>query len=514
MRLRFDRRDAAVAALCFTATALYFVLLPHSLGPADESVHLYEAQRVLEGEVLYRDVFNFIPPGWFYLMASLFGVFGTSIETARGAMAVMHGLTAALVYLTSRRLGIGAGLAWLPALGYLAICQSAWLIVSQHWVSTLLCAAVLYVCAGRADGRPRWALAAGILLGLLIVVQQQRGVFMAAGVTVWLGADALVRRRYTAAPLLAPLAAELVRLAAGVAAIVVPVLGLAVARAGFGAVWYALVVFPLVNYRSEMHCDWGDVNFMTAAAARYTFPLVLKYLPVALLVSGARLVWLLARGADPRTARRLLLLLVFCGASALSIAYFPDFIKIAFVAFAFLVAATEVLAWAVRFVPQPVAIARPLGAIAAAALLLGGAFHLYRNAVRLHGEYPHAHRTAFGRVDYANADEPRLHEELVALLADAPSRDLYAYPLMSDLYLTVPAHNPTPYGFFFASGYHRPEEVQRVIDVLAAAQLPYIVLLPGLLPADDPVRRWVEAHYTPISQPFAGRVIYRRVGST
>ena len=108
-------RDTLVAGLFFAGTVLYWTALPHSLGPADESVHLYEAKRVLDGEVLYRDVFNFITPGWFYLMAALFWLFGTSIETARIAMAVIHGATTVLVYFTGRRLrhparaGLAAG---------------------------------------------------------------------------------------------------------------------------------------------------------------------------------------------------------------------------------------------------------------------------------------------------------------------------------------------------------------------------------------------------------------------
>src|SRR6185436_1182203 len=95
--------DLLITALLFIATVVYWMSLPHSLQPADESVHLYEAKRLLNGEVLYRDFFNFITPGWFYLMASMFWLFGTTIETARATMAVVHGLTVVLIYLTCRR---------------------------------------------------------------------------------------------------------------------------------------------------------------------------------------------------------------------------------------------------------------------------------------------------------------------------------------------------------------------------------------------------------------------------
>src|SRR5262245_16695036 len=234
--------------------------LPHSLGPADESVHLYEAKRVLDGEVLYRDVFNFITPGWFYLMASLFWAFGTTIETARTTMAVVHGLTASLLYLCCRRLGIRRSIACLPPLGYVAICLPAWLIVSQHWLSTLLCTALLFVCAEPGRDGIAWALRAGIVVGLLISVQQQRGAFRIVGVGVWLLAEAARQRWYGEGGRASSILRAGALLGAAAGGVVGGVLALAVARAGLRPVWYALVTFPLFNYRSQMSCPWGDVN--------------------------------------------------------------------------------------------------------------------------------------------------------------------------------------------------------------------------------------------------------------
>jgi hypothetical protein len=292
-------------------------------------------------------------------------------------------------------------------------------------------------------------------------------------------------------------------------------LAIAAARAGVQAVWYALVTFPLFHYRSEMHCPWGDVNVMTAWNARLTFPVVLKYLPVALLLSAARLAGLWWTRRDLAGAQRLLLLIVFSAASALSIAYFPDFIKISFIAFVFLIAVAENLDWAVDRIPAswrlPRRLERGVAWLVAATLLVVSARHLYGNFVLLRSAFPVSHPTAFGRVDFASPDEARLRDALAALLDAAPSRDLYAYPILSDLYLTVPADNPTPYGFFIAFGYHRPEEVQRVIDILEARKPPYVVMVPPLLKPNDPIFRYVVGAYEPMSPtPLAGGVIYRR----
>lgn len=61
--------DLAWAALLAGATALYLATLPHDLYPGDEGRFLYEAKRLIDGDVPYRDFFDFITPGLLYLLA-------------------------------------------------------------------------------------------------------------------------------------------------------------------------------------------------------------------------------------------------------------------------------------------------------------------------------------------------------------------------------------------------------------------------------------------------------------
>ena len=53
---------------------LYLRQLPRSLHPADESFFLYEAKRVRDGEVTYRDIFQFVVPLSSYALAALFWI--------------------------------------------------------------------------------------------------------------------------------------------------------------------------------------------------------------------------------------------------------------------------------------------------------------------------------------------------------------------------------------------------------------------------------------------------------
>jgi hypothetical protein len=502
--------DLVLPVLLFAGTVLYVSLLPRNLGESDEAIYLYEAKRVLGGQVMYRDVFEIITPGWVYLMAFLFRVFGTDLVTARVATAVLHGGTGALLYLACRRLGIRRGLAWPPALGYLAVCASAWPVASQHWLATFVSVLLLWMLsAGRPD-RASWTLLPGVVTGLLIAVQQPRGVVVAVGVAVWLVVDHLIARRYGRGAPWPTLAKQLATLAAGVSLVVAP-LGVAmVASAGVEPVWRALVVHPLVSYRGTNHSAWGQVNVMTAWNGSFTFPRLLKYLPAILPVSALRLASLWTAGRDEARARRLALLVVSSLAAMASIAYFPDFIHIAFIAPAFLLMAAEMGEWAAGRVGRSPGVLRVAGAVAAVAFVLGCGLHLGWNMQRLRATFTVSRETAFGRIDYGNPTEVALYDRLVAVMRDAPSRALFCYPIIAKLYLTAGAENPTPYGFFIA-GYSTPDQIQEVLDILERRKVEYVVVLPGFVAKDDPIITYVARHYEPVSSDDRiGLAIQRR----
>jgi hypothetical protein len=59
-----------IALLCFAVSCLYLRLFyDYSILNADEGIVLQGAQRILQGQVLYRDFFSFFTPGSYYWMA-------------------------------------------------------------------------------------------------------------------------------------------------------------------------------------------------------------------------------------------------------------------------------------------------------------------------------------------------------------------------------------------------------------------------------------------------------------
>lgn len=508
---RLDWRDGALLLVIFGATFVYLALLPRNLAQADEAVQLYEAKRLLEGDVMYRDVFEMTTPGYHLTMALLFWIFGTSIDTARLSTAMLHALMGSLVYATCRRFGIRRWFSWPAALACVAVCQPAWPIASQHWLASFFAVGLLFVCSGRDRHSAHWPARPGLLLGLLTSVQQQRGIPMAAGIVLWLVVDHVVQRRYGDRSPSTPLVPQLAWLVVGALAILIP-LGVAmIASSGIGPVWEALVIFPIYNYGGITHCPWGSVNIMSLLQSTFTFPSLLKYLPLVFLLTVPRLLYQVLRAQCPEEAARLTLLATFCATSMLSISYFPDFIHIAFIASAFFVSIAESADWGAAKVRAPRWARWTVAASVSVALLLSTGQHLHRNLVRLRAAYPISHPTAFGRIDYANQEEVRLLEQINALLGHASSRDLYVYPILSDLYLTADADNPTPYGFFSALGYNGPKQVQHVLQILADQPPPYVVVLTGLLHVQDPIIAHVQQTYTPLwAPPDAPRVIFQR----
>jgi len=490
--------DVALLALVFVATAVYLSLLPRNLGAADESYFLYEAKRVRDGEVLYRDVFDFVTPLASYAMAGVFWLFGTSMVAARIAMACVHGLTGALLYAASRALGVRQALAILVPLAYLVVCQAVWPFASWHWFATSASAALLLVMvAAPWATQPRWAFGAGVVAGIVIGIQHQKGVILAAATAAILLLDFLVDRRYAAPASWKSLAVRLASCGAGMAVVAVPLLLGFALLAGIEPMYRALVRFPLESYRTTFRSPWGGIGPLYFA--EYTYPEVLRFSPLALVLPVAQWAVTVLRGGDRELVRRLSALIILSIASALSIGYFPDVIHIAFIAGILWVAAAQSLEW----------IARALGAggvaravTAAIAIAVGGGLigQLARYAQTLHAQYPFTHQTAFGRVDFGDRWEPLLIDRLRELLGGATGREIFCYPQLSSPYLTTGARNPTPYQFLQA-GVSPDHQIDEALRILEARRVPFVVAAPFLMQGKDPIGRYVRDHYDSISVP-------------
>lgn len=105
----------------------------------DECLYVYDAQRVLAGQVPYRDFFNFTPPGIFLVQAAWYALWGGKATLTLGrllaALVIFAGTY--LAYRTFRRSG-WTGLAPVVLAGLYPLGLYAfWAVPSHHWLGIL-----------------------------------------------------------------------------------------------------------------------------------------------------------------------------------------------------------------------------------------------------------------------------------------------------------------------------------------------------------------------------------------
>ena len=242
VRRRCDPSSIGLGIALGVGALVYQLAFPPTLNFADESFTLYGAKRVLQGQAPYRDFFDFITPLGFYYFALAYRVGGISITSAKVAMA-LAGATSAVCTFALARLVASPAEALLAAVLFVVAGYPVWPMASPHWLSTTLglaTATALLAPCWRDSQRLRPAVA-GIIAGLAVGTQQQRGVPLA----LWLAiAILLVARREGWQRVLR----EVGWAAAGGAATVGLVLGVSIWRSSLADVLYATVGFVFTRY--------------------------------------------------------------------------------------------------------------------------------------------------------------------------------------------------------------------------------------------------------------------------
>jgi 4-amino-4-deoxy-L-arabinose transferase-like glycosyltransferase len=180
-----SRPERAIALALFALSFLYLCIFRHftAMEP-DEGIILQGAQRILAGQVLYRDFFSFYTPGSYYALALVFRIFGSSLAIARTALALTGAILSVVSYLLARRVCSRLVALTLAALGTLTTLPYRFLVL-HNWDSTLFAGLALY-CAVRLLEMPgrKWAFALGSFVALTVLFEQSKGAGLCLGLSV------------------------------------------------------------------------------------------------------------------------------------------------------------------------------------------------------------------------------------------------------------------------------------------------------------------------------------------
>ena len=174
--------DRVLALGIFLVCVAYLSLfLRYSTLEPDEGIVLQGAERVLRGEIPYRDFFSFYTPGSFYLIAFVFRIFGDSFLAARFTLAVAGALCSVVTYLLARRVCSRDISLFAAFLATTAGAAFRFLVLHNAY-STLFCCLSLYAALRLLESRETaWAFAAGSLTSLTFLIEQSKGAGLFAG---------------------------------------------------------------------------------------------------------------------------------------------------------------------------------------------------------------------------------------------------------------------------------------------------------------------------------------------
>jgi hypothetical protein len=368
----------AVALVPFTLTTSFH---------GDEFTNLYNAVRMLDGQVIYRDFFELTAPLTHWLLAWVYAVTGPSLLTARLLQSAAIVLAGWQLFRLARGLGVGPWTATLPGLILVAGLYRHWPGYSHHWMALPFVLAALQagMRALASDGWRWWGIA-GVAAGLSCLAMQSDGAVTAIAL-----AATLILNGALGGTGIRVAAKQALALAGGL------ILPLAVAAAylawqgALGAAWYSVWSWPLAHYK--VPGGFNDIPFATDFAAAilpvtqlpawygrlYHFAM-LYALPAAMavvaLVWGLGLVWRRVSGGtgwSSHEARLGLVGLCAIGFFALLSRGRADVVRVAVYAFPAVLFATALAqAWAERATAPQLVLARWLPHAALAAFVATG----------------------------------------------------------------------------------------------------------------------------------------------
>lgn len=261
------------AGLLVALTAALFCLpfMRSVFGQGDEGIWLHAANRMNDGQILYRDFFEFHPPLGFLIVSGWTALFGPSLPAARFFMLLIVAMTAWLAYACCRIISNRPGLsAWL-ALTWVAASQGEWTAVNHHWLTSFFSLLTLWAIMSTERKPGRLALA-GLAASAATLVTTHRG-----GLVVVAGLISLLPRRSAKA---------LFIYTGSGASLLFAIFCFLWSQGAIGPAFDQVIVYATHSYVQVQSVKFGafvDVQTLLAVAA---FPLIVCLMVVAVCRDG------------------------------------------------------------------------------------------------------------------------------------------------------------------------------------------------------------------------------------
>ena len=314
---------------------------PFLLG-GDQALFWANAQRLLHGELIYRDFLEFTPPGTDLLYLGAFSLLGSRIWIPNLVVLLLGVILCWLCFYIARSIMKPAQAALAAAL-FMVLDYGQMLNGTHHWFSVLaVMGASAVLLQARTSAR---IMIAGTLLGAASFFTQTRGAIAALGVAgflIWDGFQIQTKASGATHPkrvslLLLPLAAAWLALSSYF-----------IAKVGFLQLWYFQVTYVLRYVSSGSSFGWPKILASLRTPTGCEYLLVYFTLPIVYATS----LWTCRKGLQDDSAadvKRIVLLTLVGSMMFLEVAQSPNSIRLFCVAVPGIVLFVRLLAagWAV-----------------------------------------------------------------------------------------------------------------------------------------------------------------------
>jgi hypothetical protein len=482
---------------CF---AFFPPFLPVFSGQSDCDIYLAHAQRMLQGELIYRDFFEFLTPGATLVDLLFFKLFGLR-PWIPNVLVVILGVGFVWVGVAISRKLMSPGIAWLPCALFLVDARYYLLDPGHHWYSSLSVMAGIASLMKRRT--PMRIAAAGCFCGLSSCFTQTKGLVAVVGFAVFLWWDC--RQRLTGRR---EFFRNMAWLAAGFAAILLLVNGYFIWKAGPARFFWCTIVYVLKYYPQQADLNSFLVlprSLQGGEAAAYSLRLYqniaksfidIAAAPCIYLLVLVRYFWRARRNSWDDWDRPVLVAIVGLFLF-LSMAPAPSPARLVpgslpgFVLVGWLLDSRSKLA-------------RGLLALCSVAVLAAASYLVIRSRPKEIGVLT----TAQGKIGFSEDGEYLFSEYQWVQQHTRPGQFFYR-AVFPDMNFYLDLRNPTPLPRITNNGYTTAGQVKDVIDGLERNRTPYIAWNTMYLdsipqwenPSEahlQPLRDYIRAHYEPV----------------
>ena len=466
--------------------------LPTQGSSWDSLLYLAPGQRMYQGEMIYRDVFEFVTPGTALVNFLMFKLFGLRLWIP-DLLALLLGFGIVWLGVVISQKLMRPRLALLPSAIFLVSARGFLCDATHHWYSVLAAVAAIAVLLEKRT--PSRIAIAGMLCGLSACFTQTRGVLVTVGFAVFLVWENRQRRAGWRG-----LIRKETWLATGFISVFLALNSYFIWQAGPARYFWCTVVYVLKYYPKLASANSFQViraEFPVYTSLRAFVHPFAQWLFLSLFIPSVFILfiahyWRERRRKPVEYWQRPMLVAIVGFFMLLSIAPAPDYVRM----MASMLPPLVLLIW---LLDSPRRLARAC-VVSLSAIVLFIACYSIATCM------PHPAGiliTPQGKLAFTQSDV--FLETLWVQRHTQPSQYVYkaAYP---DIYFYLDLRNPTPLPCIENDGYTTSEQVKVVIQGLERHQVRYILWTPPILdtlqswenPSDahlGPLRDYLHGHY-------------------